>query len=726
MMTLLLQPKNRQRAHPGWLPLLALCCCTLAQAGAPEFAEVKKDFVSSYAVLLDRDGEVLQVQRMDLRNDRLPWVGLDQISPALTDAVVFAEDRGFYRNGGVDWLATAKATLKFLRGDKSRGASTITMQVAAQLDPDLGWRRGGRTLSQKWRQMDQARELNARWSKAQVLEAYLNLTQFRGDLQGVATASGALFGRSPAALTRAQSLVLAALLPAPSAPALKVAERACALIAAGYTGVSCEQARDLALSTLNRRQPPLMDDPALAGVATQLLTTPGQQQTTSINGPLQHFAEESLRAQLAGLRARSVSAGAVLVLDNATGEVLAYVGNAGLVEKSRYVDGIRALRQAGSTLKPFLYELALEKQYLTAASIVQDAPLNLATPDGLYTPQDYEKDFKGPVSARVALAGSLNTPAVRVLGVVGVDPFWQRLHELGFASLTESPDFYGYALALGAADVNLWSLTSAYRGLATQGLVGEPHFAPGTVGDTQRVMAAAPSFVVADMISDRSARAITFGLDNPLSLPFWTAVKTGTSKDMRDNWCVGFSGRYTVGVWVGNLNGAPMEDVSGITGAAPVWAELMRFLEGGRLRPGQPGPLAPPGLVQQRVHFAGIGEPDRDEWFMPGTAMSTVTYLADSSVRILYPVDETLVALDPDIPAANQHMRFHAETRGQALEWWLDDHRLGAARDLDWAPVPGRHHLSLRDAAGKAWDAVDFTVRGRYHNAARGGVGAGG
>lgn len=686
-----------------------------ARAAVPDFARVRQDYGSSYAELLDRNGAVLDSRRIDMRNDRLPWVGLEAISPALPEAVVFAEDRGFYRNHGVDWLATLHSTLALLAGERGRGSSTISMQVAALLDPALSWHKGGRSLGQKWRQLGRAGELNAHWSKPQILEAYLNLTQFRGDLQGVATTSGALFGRAPAGLTRAQSLLLAALLPAPSAPPAEVAERACGLIAAGFTGVGCGEEKALAEAVLNHRQPPLPADPALTGLANRLLDRAGQLQATTLDAPLQHYAEATLRSQLLDLRGRHVNAGAVLVLDNSSGDVLAYVGNAGLVPGARLVDDVQALRQAGSTLKPFLYELALEQRYLTPASILLDAPLNLTTPDGIYAPQDYEKDFKGPVSARVALAGSLNTPAVRTLSVVGLDAFWQRLRSLGFGSLSEAPDFYGYALALGAADVNLWALTGAYRSLARQGLASLPRFTPDTAAAApQRVMEPAPSFVVGDILSDRGARAITFGLDNPLALPFWTAVKTGTSKDMRDNWAVGFSERYTVGVWVGNIDGEPMQDVSGITGAAPVWAQVMQFLESSHLHTADSGPAAPAGLVRQRVHFDGIDEPDRDEWFLPGTAMSTVSYLPDSSVRIIYPVNATLVAIDPDIPAANQFLRFRAQTRGQPLEWWLDQHRLGAAHDLDWAPVPGLHHLSLEDAAGHSLDSVEFTVRGRY------------
>ena len=224
---------------------------------------------------------------------------------------------------------------------------------------------------------------------------------------------------------------------------------------------------------------------------------------------------------------------------------------------------------------------------------------------------------------------------------------------------------------------------------------------------------AAASFVVADILSDRGARAITFGLENPLATPFWSAVKTGTSKDMRDNWCAGFSRRYTVAVWVGNLDGTPMRDVSGISGAAPAWAALMQVLEGGQVRPGGDFPAPPPGVLRQRVTFAGLPEPAREEWFLAGTELAQVEYVAASLPRISYPVNETLVAMDPDIPAQRQTLRLRAEAAGEGGSWWLDGRYLGPARDRDWVPVPGRHRLELRDARGNRLDAVLFTVRGR-------------
>lgn len=695
---------------------LGLCffCSAWAQAAAPVFADIKNGFHSSYAELLDRNGKFLHARRIDMQGNRLNWVELRDISPALVEAVIFAEDREFYDHHGIDWSATALATLKMMTGDKSRGASTITMQLAGLVNTELSWRKGGRSLSQKWNQMQAARDLESAWSKPEILEAYLNLVTFRGDLQGVGAASPALLGKAPAGINRHEGLLLASLLPSPTAEPAKVAQRACAQIAAGFMDANCQTVKELAFTRLSRRLSPYPESPALEALSAQLLKTANVPVRSTLDAGLQKQAQEILSAQLAQLRSSHVNAGAVLVLDNASGEVRAYVANAGLVDSARFFDGVQALRQAGSTLKPFLYELALEKKYLTSASVLEDSALSLATPTGLYTPQNYEGDFKGPVSARVALASSLNIPAVRVLNLIGVENAWMRLRQLGYSSLTESPEFYGFALALGGADVSLWMQANAYRALANGGLYSDAGFVPGRVPVMQRVLGDEASFVIADILSDRSARALTFGLENPLATPFWSAVKTGTSKDMRDNWCIGFSRHYTVAVWVGNLDGSAMHDVSGITGAAPVWAAVMNALEGGQIHPGGDLPPAPLSLVHQRVKFSGLKEPAREEWFLPGTEMSEVEFVPQATARITYPANETVIAIDPDIPEAQQRVRFQAEAPGRGLEWWLDGKLLGPARAYDWKPLPGQHRLSLRDGGRRELDAVVFSVRGQF------------
>jgi penicillin-binding protein 1C len=266
----------------------------------------------------------------------------------------------------------------------------------------------------------------------------------------------------------------------------------------------------------------------------------------------------------------------VVGADNASGDVLAYVGGVGGASTAAQVDGADAYRQAGSTLKPFLYAQVIEKGYLTPASILDDSPVQLDTASGLYVPQNYDHEFKGPVSVRSALAGSLNVPAVRTLLLAGVESFRDRLWDAGYRGLTEDGAYYGFSLALGSAEVTLLEQANAYRTLANGGRWSPLRIrAEDPAAVWRPVFSPQAAWIVADMMADPGARAATFGLDSALRLPFWAAVKTGTSKAMRDNWCIGFSDRFTVAVWIGNLEGDSMKAVSGTSGAIiswPAWA----------------------------------------------------------------------------------------------------------------------------------------------------------
>ncbi len=350
--------------------------------------------------------------------------------------------------------------------------------------------------------------------------------------------------------------------------------------------------------------------------------------------------------------------------------------------------------------------------YLTAASILDDSPVQLDTASGLYVPQNYDKGFKGPVSARIALAGSLNVPAVRTLLLVGVDPFCDRLWDTGYRGLVEDGDYYGYSLALGSAEVTLGEQVAAYRALANGGRWSSLRLTLGQRPEpTRAVVRPAAAWIVADMIADPNARAATFGLDSALRLPFWAAVKTGTSKAMRDNWCIGYTRRFTVGVWVGNAEGDPMRAVSGTSGAAPVWREVMMALQGER--PDAPPPM-PTGIEARRVAFAGVPEQRRREFFLAGTgqALFAAAPVAARRPRIVKPVAGSVYALDPDIPAGRQQLAIAVMGATATSRVLLDQHDLGPA-DAHPAilPVPGRHWLRLVDMGGAVVDRVVFTVR---------------
>ncbi len=402
----------------------------------------------------------------------------------------------------------------------------------------------------------------------------------------------------------------------------------------------------------------------------------------------------------------------MVVVDNESGDVLAYVGGIGGESTAPAVDGASAYRQAGSTLKPFLYAMGIEKGYLTAASILDDSPVQLDTASGLYVPQNYDKAFKGPVSARIALAGSLNVPAVRTLLLTGVDAFRDRLWDTGYRGLVEDGQYYGYSLALGSAEVTLMEQVAAYRSLALEGRWSPLRLRMDAKTDApRRTTTPQAAWIVADMLADPNARAGTFGVDSALRLPFWAAVKTGTSKAMRDNWCIGFTDRFTVGVWVGNLEGDPMRAVSGTSGAAPVWRDVMLALNQGR--PGKALPR-PEAIEERQVRFAAGMEQPRREYFLKGTGFDRVAFAPAESrrPRIVNPVAGSVYALDPDIPRDNQ--RLAISVSGQALghRLILDRRDLGTAdsRPLILAP-PGKHRLALVDLDGKVIDQVLFTIR---------------
>ena len=680
-----------------------LLSCQPALAAVADFSRVRADYRPSEAVWLDRLGRPLQVSRVDRSVRRLAWVPLRQVSPALQRAVIVSEDRRFGEHEGVDWQAAAGALVDRLQGSP-RGASTLSMQLAGLLDADLRPGRDGRNVVQKLGQIAAARELEQRWSKPQILEAYLNLAPFRGELQGIGAAAAGLFGKLPHGLNQGEAIVLASLLRGPNAPAEVVARRSCELAAQMQARVGCAYLQGLSAQALSARSP--FSEAALAPVLPALLPLKaGEQRKTTLDADLQGYVRDVLQRQIDGLRERNVNDAAAVVLDNASGAVLAYVGNLGRAASASQVDGVAARRQAGSTLKPFVYALAFQQRLLTPASLLDDSPVHLDTPSGLYVPQNYDKEFRGVVSARRALAGSLNVPAVRTLLLTGTTPAFSLLQQLGFR-LPHDGDYYGFALALGAPDVSLLQLSNAYRALANGGSYGAARFVAGKPVQQPTAIGPAAAWMTADILSDRGARSLTFGLENPLATRYWSAVKTGTSKDMRDNWCIGFSRRYTVGVWVGNFNGEPMWDVSGVTGAAPAWQEILNHLH--RSTPSLPPPV-PSGLVAQRIRYQPAVEPARREWFIGGTQQIVWQQAGAGGNAILYPGNGEIIALDPDIPPQRQQIWFSAERDG---EWWLNGKKLGSGSQWRWQPVAGRYLLRWREKRGGGSDQLRFEVRG--------------
>ena len=724
------------------LSLLATGCLAGQALAQPRYGDVKAAYRASDVQVLDRDGVLLQRVRADDTVRKGQWLALEDISPALRMALVFSEDKRFYEHSGVDWKGVSAAAWANLWSQKTRGASTITMQLAGLLDGDLRRVAGGRSVVQKIGQAVSAQMLERGWRKDQILEAYLNLVPFRGELVGIDALSRTLFGKAASGLDNREAAIAAALVRAPNAPGAQVGQRACTVLQAmdvSVRAIDCEGLVYFAQAALQRREFAASEGiaPHLARQALRQRSEPlPQVLRTTLRAPLQRMALQSLTQQLRELRGRHVEDGAVLVLDNASGEVLAWVGSSGSLSAAAQVDGVVALRQPGSTLKPFLYAQAIAQRRITAASLLDDSGAQIQTSGGLYIPQNYDHQFKGWVSARTALGASLNVPAVRTLVMVSPDAFHQQLTALGL-SLRETGDYYGYSLALGSADVSLLQLTNAYRAMANRGCFSQSTFVPGGVQPAPAACVVDPraAFIVGDILADSNARARTFGSDSVLATRFWSAVKTGTSKDMRDNWAIGYSERYTVGVWVGNASGAPMWDVSGTSGAAPVWASVMQYLH--RATPSR-APLPPAGLVRQAVSFPRTPSPlpvgsvterasdlateaPRMEWFIEGTQQSQFALSQGDSgpnaarrdraiARISYPANGSIIALDPDIPPDRQRLHFGAD--GVVNRWLIDGKPFAKGPQAQWLPWPGRHEVQIVGAKGEVLDSIRLEVRG--------------
>ena len=737
---------------------LALACLAHAPhaQAVPSFAEVQQDFKSSETRVLSREGELLQRVRTDASVRRGDWVAVDDVSAALRTAMLLSEDRRFYEHSGVDWAAVTAAAWGNVWNKRTRGASTITMQLAGLLDGD--WRRasGGRSVVQKAGQTVAAQVLDRRWSKTQILEAYLNLVPFRGEMVGIDALSRTLFDKAPHGLDDREAAVAAALVRAPNARAQQVGQRACGVLKEmrSNQAVDCEAVVFFTEVALKKRAFEASDGiaPHFSRIALRELrqSQPRAQVAatvrTPISAPVQRFAVDILHQHLQELRASNVQDAALVVLDNASGEVLAWVGSSGGFSQAQEVDAVLAPRQPGSTLKPFLYGQAIAEHKLTAASLIEDSPARIPTASGLYIPQNYDRSFKGWVSVRTALGASLNVPAVRTLVMVGVDDFFDQLGRLGM-SLRESGSYFGYSLALGSPEIPLLQLTNAYRALANDG-----QYSPVAYGlvqgrknavESKRAMDAGAAYIVGHMLADSNARVRTFGTSSVLGTRSWTAVKTGTSKDMRDNWAIGWSDRYTVGVWVGNASGAAMHSVSGTSGAAPMWAAMMAFLH--KDSPSR-APRAPAGVEQQWVDFgpAPMGQPGdgyplearRQEWFLAGTAqprfalddqatgMDEMTggrvlvraggaagpSAAAGQARILAPANGTIVAVDPDIPPDRQRLQFVADQA--QVRWRMDGKEVARGARWAWMPWPGRHQIELVNTQGEVLDTIRLEVRG--------------
>ena len=588
----------------------------------------------SGVTILDRNGIVLRSTRAPDGSDAR-WTPYDRVDPNVIDAFIAVEDRRFWEHHGIDLRAIVRAVRDNVRHRRVvSGASTITMQLARLLSP------GHRGWTAKVEEVVWALRLERHLTKQQILEQYLNRVELGQGSVGVAAASALYFDASPSQLSMGQAALLAGLAHAPSRDNPHVSTR------------RARARRILALSRMRRQGFATREDVARAAqepLVANRETTPffaphftthvlawldehqpaaGAPVQTTLDVGLQREVEDEVRHTVDVLRDRGVMQAAVVVIDNRSGGVLAWVGSPDFWEPANgQTDMVVSPRQPGSALKPFLYGLAFDRGY-TAATVLPDIPKAYATATGPYQPRNYDRRFRGPVRAREALASSYNVPAVELAHRVGTPALLQTLHLAGFESLQRDPEYYGLGLALGNGDVTLVELANAYRSLANGG-VWRPwswQMTPGggTSAESHRVISPMSTAIVLDILQDASARVPGFGIVTPFDFPFPVAVKTGTSRHFTDNWSVGTTRNFTVAVWAGNFTGRPMQGVSGVTGAGPllhrvVMATSRRYTPGALTTPADVGAVSVPVC-----RLSGMRATDQcariNEWFAPSTA----------------------------------------------------------------------------------------------------------
>jgi penicillin-binding protein 1C len=727
-------------------------CCAIGVAGVTmlvaEVALRLTPFPAALAIpppgsteFLDRNGNSLRMLLVDDRRYAKPTT-LDAFSAKIIHATLSAEDRRFMDHSGIDWLACLRAAFQTVRDGKPRsGASTITQQLVKLSDP------GPRSLRRKLSEMWLARRVEREWSKDRILMDYLNRLDY-GNLQhGAATASHFYFDKPPAELSTAEASFLAALPRAPSrlnphGNRSAADDRKLWILGRMKTNGMIDAATyERAVNEPLRIVPPghTWQAPHFVDLLLQrrnILPPSGGPVRTTLDLPLNRVVEARLNEQLKLIARHHATSAAAVVIHNATGDVIAMAAASDerFEAGSGQMNGAWITRSPGSALKPFTYLLALERG-ANPCTVVADVPTDFPTPTGLYRPNNYNHRYHGPVSLRHALGNSLNVAAIRALELGGgPEALHRRLVELGMTTLDHTPEYYGRGLTIGNGEARLLELTHAYSTLARLGehrpyrLLANPTLPPST-----RLCDPRACWLIADMLADNHARSAAFGLNSYLAFDFPVACKTGTSSNYRDNWVIGFTPEYSVGVWVGNMDGSPMRGITGVTGAAPVMHEIFKHLHDTR---GTSWFERPKGITTHRIHpltgrlaeldsSASIDEkcmwppeaPSPSDHDAMGRVILPQEYrtwiaspqnklgdLVTSSasandIRILHPKPGTIYYLDPDLPATSQRIRPHADAPGE-LKWHSETISI---ENSDPQPViqlrAGRHTLTVTDTA---------------------------
>lgn len=674
------------------------------------------DFVAgqSYIQITDRHGYVLNQRYQDQWNIHDQY-RLDQIPPFLITAFLMAEDQRFYHHQGIDWVARLSALVTNIRHMRAvRGASTISEQVVRMLHPRK------RGVWARWVEGFEALNLEKKFTKAEILDFYLNQVPYAAHRRGVGQAAAYYFDRDLATLNRKETAALAVLVRAPSRMDLykdtqKRAEKRIAFLMTHMVKgakITAEQAAHILSEEISLQRPDLdISAPSFTRYALATIH-PKKEITkirTSFDGHLYQTVQKMLNARILDLKSQKIRHGGVVIVDVKTGEIRSW--NSAFEHDASYdsyaIDAVRVLRQPGSALKPFLYAYALEKGW-TPVTFISDTPLTEQVGHGLHQYQNYSRRYYGDVTLRQALANSLNIPALRALQFVGIGDYLDYLRELGFDQLTQHPNFYGDGIALGNGEVRLIELAQAYLTLAHHGRHKYVHFYPDFYlekGRKTRISPASAS-LISDILSDAQARHLEFGTSSVLNLPTQTAIKTGTSSDYRDAWIVGYDADHLVAIWMGNMDQSVTDGVTGATGPALLLRSIFAHLNKDHKTHKLPmaSELRQYDLCLPDYHLRDLNEDCQiyqtwlDPRHLPNQAQAKKDTARDEVIYLKQPSNNLHIAMDPRTPETAQEFKFimHGVLEDDDVMWHVNDHIYHSqGGTYSWPLTKGQHQLNV-------------------------------
>jgi len=679
---------------------------------------------------------------------------LSEVSPHFLRAVVLIEDKRFYSHKGVVLSSLLRALRQNIKGQRIvSGGSTITMQLAK-----LVYRHQKRTIFNKISEIFSALKFEMHLSKDRILEAYIDRLPFGNMIYGVKEASRFYFGKEPSRLSLNQAIYLALIPKSPSRynpahhlEALKEHWRTILEIFKQQDHITADEyqrARSEGI-VFQMKQSPFLAPHFIELVKERYGSKKiPEQVVTTLDYDVQKELEGITRAHLVRLKPYSVNSAAAVIIDNRTHQVIGFMGSPDYFDTgtSGYVNLATALRQPGSTLKPFVYGVALENGY-TPAAIVPDIVFPAR---GGFFPKNHDGREHGPLRLRVALACSYNIPAFYLAMKLKPLRVIRKLNQAGFTYIKDDPGFYGETIALGAGEVRLLDLVAAFSAFANQGIIYSPAFVKGEPVTSQRLFTETTAFLIWDILADPSARFASFGYESSMNLPFPVAIKTGTSKGFRDRWAVGVNSQYTVGVWIGNPRGENMKDTTNVgnvtamlrdiflaiqtdwtTGAVKVPAGIVKQticpLSGESVSGNCPDAVEeyfetgnlPTKVCTWHVRENGVLKVNYPElykeWAMKNNPKETVGIEIAKAKRISFPQQGDFFYISDAIPRQDQQITFEVMgfEPGETIDYYLDGvlyRSMVYPRFPVWQLQKGDHRLTVK-INEQTIDTLSFIVR---------------